>query len=180
MTIDEANPSSVYEEQLPTQPPGVLGVLGSRRQQIIDSQHLTLEVPRWADPKLKIEFMPIHHSIMKRGALEQERAAKNSTDAGKQSNAELDTNADILINACVRIIAILADGSEMGLGVNGAYTRFDSDTAVSLGLPSGTPARQVCRSLFITDADLLGMAKRVGEWTGYRVQTGEEELAGES
>ena len=156
---------------------GLMGLLADRRQAIINEQILTLEVPRWTSPQLKIEFKPIDHAILKRGAMAQERIAKD--DVKKQADAEVDTNADILINSCVRIIAVLSDGTETGLGPNGAYTRFDADVAASLGMPESSNARAVCKAIFITTADLLLTAKALGERTGYREGAIEEALVGE-
>lgn len=158
---------------------GILGVLANRRQQILDEKVLTLEVPDWTSPKLRIEFKPVPHAILRRGANEQEKRIKDTTDAAKQANTELDTNADILINGCLRIIAVLDDGEEMGLGIDGAFTRFDRDFALSCGLPESTTARQMCRWMFITEADLLRTARTVSQWSGYRNEDVNEALEGE-
>lgn len=158
---------------------GILGVLANRRQQIIDEQVLRLRVPRWESPKIEIEYKPVPHAILRRGANEQEQRTKNTTDAGKQASTEVDTNADILINGCIRIIAVLDDGSEMGLGIDGAYGRFDRDAALSLGMPENAPTRSICRELFITDADLLRTARKVSQWSGYTTDDVDEALEGE-
>jgi hypothetical protein len=156
-----------------------MGLLAQRRQQIIDDLILTLEVPNWTSPKLKIEFKPVHHAILRRATNEQEKRTKDTADAAKQANTELDTNADIIINGCVRIIAILDDGEEMGMGLDGAFTRFDRDLAIAAGMPETSNARQICRWLFVTDADLLRTARTVSKWSGYREEDVNEALEGE-
>lgn len=165
--------------EMPVAPPrnGLMGVLARRRDQIIDEQILTLEVPRWTEPKLKIEFAPVDHAVLKRGSLAQERAQKE--DVKKRTEAEINTNADILVNACIRIIAVMPDGSEIGLGANGDFTRFDIDAAIALGMPESSNARSVCIAFFITTADLLLTAKMLGEWSGYREGAVEEAITGE-
>src|ERR1035438_209899 len=165
---------------VPAQPStGILGILANRRQQIIDEQVLRLEVPRWDSPKLVFEFKPVPHAILGRAANEQEKRVKDSSDASKQANTEIDTNADILINGCIRIIAVLDDGEEMGLGVDGEFTRFGPDAALACGLPQGATARQTCRWMFVTDADLLRTARTVSKWSGYREDDADEAIEGE-
>lgn len=178
---DENVTPSPTPDLIPSQPhhqTGILGVLADRRQQIMDEQVLRLEVPRWTEPKLVIEYKPVPHAILRRGANEQEKRNKDSNDSGKQANTEVDTNADILINGCIRIIAVLNTGEEIGLGPDGMFTRFDRDAGISCGMPDAT-ARQICRWMFVTDADLLRTARTVSQWSGYRNEDIDEALKGE-
>jgi hypothetical protein len=156
-----------------------LGVLANRRQQILDEQVLRLPVPRWSSPRLEIEYRPVPHAILRRGVNEQEKRIKDSTDPSKQAATEIDTNADILINGCIRIIAILENGEEIGLGLDGAFTRFDRDAVIASGLPENSTMRQLCRWMFVTDADLLRTARTVSKWSGYTTDDVNEALEGE-
>jgi hypothetical protein len=179
--MDKMNP---MEDVVPTAAPvptnsGLMALLAKRREEISSEQVYKLDVPRWDAPRLRMEFGPVDHSILKRGSVEQEQAQKNG-NAKKQSEVEINTNADILINACIKIVAIMPDGQEMGLGRDGEYTRFDHDAAIAFNMPEGSSAREVCRKFFITDADLLIAAKKLGEWSGYRNDAVEETLVGES
>jgi hypothetical protein len=73
----------------------------------------------------------------------------------------------------------LDDGEEMGLGVDGEFTRFGPDAALACGLPQGATARQTCRWMFVTDADLLRTARTVSKWSGYREDDADEAIEGE-
>jgi hypothetical protein len=157
---------------------GMFGFLEQRRREIVDAQVLTLEVPRWTDPKLLIRFAPVDHEILKRGAELQERVKKEG-DVAKISSTEINTNADILINACIEIVMQTNDGKELGVGVDGRHTKFDQDMAISLGMPESSTARAVCKEIFITSGDLLLASKKLGEWSGYREGAVEEAIKGE-
>lgn len=181
---DENDATPPAPELVPSQPvrTGILGILSDSRQKILDAQVLRLDIPRWEPPysvRLAVEYKPVAHSILRRGANEQEKRSRDSNDAAKQANTEVDTNADILINGCIRIVAILESGEEMGLGIDGAFTRFDRDAAISCGLPETSTARQVCRWMFVTDADLLRTARQVSKWSGYTNEDIDEDLQGE-
>jgi hypothetical protein len=171
--------------ELTSSPPqtGIMGLLAGSRQKLLDAQIKRLPIPRWdgiVTPfKLEVEYKPVHHSILRRGANEQEKRSKDTQDPTKQANTELDTNADILINGCIRIIAILSSGEEMGLGRDGEYTRFDREAAITCGLPADATARQVCRWFFVTDADLLRTARTISQWSGYTDKDIDEALEGE-
>lgn len=158
---------------------GVLGMLEQRRNEIANKQVLALEVPRWTSPKLVVRYGPVDHTILKRGANILERAVKDG-DVVKQANTEIDTNADILINSCIEIVAVLPNGEEIGVGPNGKRTRFDQDMAISLGMPESSTSRAVCKFLYITSGDILLTAKKLGEWSGYRENAVEEAITGES
>lgn len=185
MSDENVSPPPVSEFSPATPPPvrtGIMGLLADSRQKIMDAQVLRLEVPRWGPPhsvRVAVEYKPVPHAILRRGANEQERRTKDSNNAEKQASTEVDTNADILINGCLKIIAILEDGEEMGFGIDGTYTRFDRDLAFSLGIPESSTARQVCRELFITEADLLRTARQVSKWSGYTDEDIDETLEGE-
>ncbi len=172
------------DESLPSAPPeltptGVIGMLAQRRQEIVNEQVLSYPISRWTSPRLVAHFRPIEHKFLKRGAETQERVNKDH-DADRSAATELDTNADVLINACIDIVAVLPDGTEVGVGPNGRKTQFDMDMAIALGMPENAGTRAVCKAVFITDGDLLAAAKRLGEWSGYREQSVDESLVGES
>ena len=162
-----------------TEAPGIFGLLEKRRAQIENEQVLAVEVPRWNNPKLVIKFKPVPHESLKRGAIATERAMKDG-DAKKLAEVELNTNAALLVEACISITAILGDGTECGMGVDGALTRFDADLAIALGMPESSTHIAVCRNLFIADGDLLLTSKKLGEWSGYRTDSIEEAIVGES
>lgn len=153
---------------------GVLAQLGERREQIARAQVLTVPVPRWVDPELKIRFHPVPHPILRRGQREMERLVEREKDSARLARKELDINADILINACQEIVAVV-DGVERTVADG-----FTPELAVSLGLPAEAGARATCGKLFITEADMLATARQLSDWSGYRDNSSDEELAGES
>lgn len=158
---------------------GLIGILEQRRQEIASEQVLSLEVPRWTSPKVVIRFTPVDHETLTRGRIAVQTAMKNG-DVKKQTQVDLDTNADLLIHACTEIVAILSTGEEVYLGPNNTPTRFDSDTAIALGMPPTSTARMVCKHLFLTEADMVMTAKKLGDWSGYREDAVDESVAGES
>jgi len=94
-------------------------------------------------------------------------------------------NADILIRGCVGVVAIV-DGKEYSLrpgDENGEPTKFDQDLAENLGVEGigGRPptARQVVRSLFLTDGDILSAASEVIRFSGYREAEADSTILGE-
>lgn len=153
-----------------------LGNLKDRRQAIVKETTLKLQVPRWHDPEIWVEYDPADHKEIRAGQRRLERVK------GKErSEAEINSNADLLINNCLRVYAIL-EGREFSLrpgDPQGEFTVFDSDLAENLGIEEGATARRVCRELFITDGDLAGHATSLIRWSGFRVTETDEEFEGE-
>lgn len=158
----------------------LLQSLKDRRQTIAKSQVLDLQVPRWANPEIWVSYQAVDFNVV-------DRARRNADKAkgDKQSDAILMANIDSLIAGCVGVYAILEDDDEhrhfsLRPGdPEGDLTTFDRDLAQNLGLNSEATARQVVRTLFFTDGDILEHAQRLGRWSGYRGETADEEL-GES
>lgn len=154
--------------------------LGDRRQEIVQSQTLDLQVPRWKNPEIWVRYRPVDFSTV-------DRARRNADKAkgDKQSDAILLANIDSLIAACVAVYATLEDDDEhrqfsLRQGdPEGPLTTFDRDLAVNLGLNSEATGRQIVRALFFTDGDILDQAQRVGRWSGYRGDQADDDL-GES
>lgn len=153
-----------------------LGQLKERREQIFTKQVLTLPVPRWEDPVIKVRYRPVPHDLIRNAQRRVERTKKNA-----QAKEELYGNMDLLIKSCVGVVAVI-DGQEYSLWPNepkGELTTFDADLAENLGLPNGATARQVVQALFITDGDILSQAQELVEWSGYRETEADDELEGE-
>lgn len=158
----------------------VLGSLKERRQEVLEKQVLRLPVPRWDDPVIVVMYKPVDHSLIRLAQGKVEKAGRD-----KQAEVEVESNADILIRGCVGVVAVV-DGKEYSLrpdDENGEPTRFDKDLAENLGVEGagGKPptARQVVRSLFITDGDILSAASEVIKFSGYRDAEADSVVLGE-
>lgn len=152
----------------------ILGRLRARRDEIAAAQFIDLPVPRWEDPVLKARYRPLEHEVIRKG-FQTQRKAKD------KAAAEVNTNADLLIAACMGVYAE-EDGKQMSLNPNGPdeeWTTFDPDLAASLGLPENATARQVVRAVYFTDGDVIATGRRIIEFSGYQLEEGDDELLGE-
>lgn len=160
--------------------PSILSSLKERRQQVLEEQVLRLPVPRWDNPTIVVKYRPVEHSFIRRGQSAVEKAGKD-----KQAEVELNSNADILIRGCAGVVAIL-EGREYSLrrgDEHGDPTLFDQDLAENLGVEGsgGKPptARQVVRTLFLTDGDILSAASELIRFSGYRETEADAAVVGE-
>lgn len=160
----------------PSRPQSILARIAERREEIVNNLHLDLPVPRWTDPEIVVRYRPVEHAVVRSKEAELEKAKPN-----KRPALEVDLNADLLIRYCVGVAARI-DGQEYSLGPDpkGDLTRFDPDLAAALRLPEDSSAREVVRSLFVTDGDLLSAARALVEWSGYQEAQADEALEGES
>jgi hypothetical protein len=160
--------------------PSILSSLKERRQQVLEEQVLRLPVPRWDNPTIVVLYKPVEHSFIR---LAQTRVEKANGD--KKGEVEVDANADILIRGCAGVVALL-DGKEYSLrpgDEDGEPTLFDKDLAENLGVEGSggkTPtARQVLRTLFITEGDIISASTELIKFSGYRETEADEAVLGE-
>lgn len=160
--------------------PSVLSSLKERREQVLADQILRLAVPRWDDPTILVMYRPVSHGFIRAAQKRVEKANKD-----RASEVEVEANADILIQGCTGIVAVV-DGQEYSLRPNdplGEPTTFDADLAANLGIEGGgskgPTARSVVRSLFITDGDILSAATKLIEFSGYRETEADAAILGE-
>lgn len=168
--------SAADDMTLPQDAPSVLGSLQARREEIRKADFLTLPVPRWRDPEVYVRYAPVDHAYIRRVQTAVEKAPKKL-----QAEAEVNANCDILIRGCQAVFARL-DGQEYSLKPNepnGELTVFDGDLAQNLGLHEGATAREIVKSLFFTDGDIISAGAALGEFSGYRETAADEGLAGE-
>lgn len=161
-------------------PTSVLGHLRDRREQIAEEQLKVIPVPRWSNPEVFVRYRPVEHDELRKAQRLVERAKQN------RSAAEVNSNADVLIRACVAVFARLEGrDEEMSLrpgDPTGELTTFDRDLAANLLGPEeaeNATARQVLRALFFTDGDILSHAEALVNWSGYRTRETDEQLEGE-
>jgi hypothetical protein len=140
------------------------GTLAKRREEIASELFLELEVPRWQDPTIVIRYQLVPHEIVSRAQRSLEKAK------GNRGEAELNANKDLLIKACVGIVAKSPDDEWTGFG--------DETLAESLGVATPS-ARAVCGALFYSDGDIFSHASAVIEFCGYKNAEVETDLAGE-
>jgi hypothetical protein len=140
------------------------GTLAKRREEIASELFLELEVPRWQDPTIAIRYQLVPHEIVSRAQRSLEKAK------GNRGEAELNANKDLLIKACVGIVAHNPDEEWTGFG--------DEALAESLGVATPS-ARSVCSALFYSDGDIFSHASAVIEFCGYKNAEVETDLAGE-
>jgi hypothetical protein len=75
------------------------GALAKRREEIASELFLELEVPRWENPTIVVRYQLVPHEIVSRAQRSLEKAK------GNRGEAELNANKDLLIKACVGIVA---------------------------------------------------------------------------
>jgi hypothetical protein len=156
-----------------------LGDLKERRQTILEQAVLDRKVPRWNDPEIWVRYKPIDHSIIRAGYSRIE-----SAPPAKKGEVEVNSNADLLIRACVGVYAKLPEDTEGEYSLRpgdpeGVPTRFDPDLATNLGLSDKSTAREVVRKLFITEGDIIAHAKAVAEFSGYTEDETDTDFLGE-
>lgn len=170
-----ADPSEAVPLRAAPDPMSVLGNLDKRREEIIAAQELTLAVPRWTNPIIKVVYKPVDHSIIRRG-----QDGADGKKGGKRSAAEMDANKDVLIAGCVGVYALI-EGEKYSLNdadFEGDWTLFDADLARNL--KCDPTARGAVKGLYIYDGDIIAAANAIAEFSGYKEQEADEELAGES
>lgn len=174
-----ATEAALPDTPIPTIPPArdsVLGNLKARRESIAKAQVKEIPVPRWEDPEVWVIYEPLEHPFIRSKFSTIEKAENR-----KKGEVEVNVNADVLIKACVGVYAKLG-GKRYSLRPDepdGELTRFDPDLAANLGLPENATAREVVRSLFFTDGDIISTAQQVIEFSGYRENEATEEIEGE-
>lgn len=177
-------PSGTSEGAQPFDPRSVLGRLAQRRQEVAEDQVLTIPVPRWSDPTVKVRYGLLDSDTLDKGRQALEKAQKNKGKGNRVAEANLNANIDILVAACQAVFAELDELPEETFSMriddeNGQPTLFDPDLAAALALHDGATARQVVKALFISDGDIMAHASEVVEWSGYkRAEMAEAGLGG--
>lgn len=152
----------------------VLGQLKKRREDIRQGDHIDLSVPRWDNPRIVVRYGPVDHEAFKKLGAMVDRSPEKA-----RSKVEVDGNCDILIKACKGVFAVI-NGERYSLRTGdheGEWTKFDEDLAENLGC--GHSAREVVRSLYITEGDILSTASKIAEFSGYKEQEADQDTLGE-
>jgi len=143
--------------------------LKERRKQIVNDLFIDVKVPRWDEPEIFVRFAPV--SATKFGAAMERRRKQKAEDW------TLLANIDMLIDSCVGVYALLPDSDEkLSLcpgSPYGEWTKFDTDLGESLGI-TATRASDVCRSLYLTEGDLIDTANKIFRWSGLANEEADE------
>lgn len=182
---------STFSEE--THPDSPLVNLRQRREEIGAKQFTDIKVPRWENPELFVRYKPVDHSFIRK-ALGKMRKAK-----GDRGDAEVDGNADVMIQGCLGVYAMI-DGEAHTLDAPDHWVpvdigseeddietldysewgKFDKVLGETLGLdPKHSSARQVVRTLYITDGDVITTAQDVIRFSGYKNPDADDEFLGE-
>jgi hypothetical protein len=144
--------------------------LKNRRSQIVESLYLDLRVPRWDEPEIYVRFKPVSTTKLNT-AVEKRRKSKSSDWA-------VLANADMLIESCIGVYAVIDGDTENKLSLypnnpNGAWTRFDMKLAESLGIEADE-ATDVVNGLYFTEGDLIDAANRLFSWSNVANEEADE------
>ena len=149
-----------------------LADLHAKLASIVDELYVDFEVPRWDVPpprgrgmgmKVFVRYGPVSPSHAQRV---QEMFQKRKID-----DWEIQTNAQVLADACIGVYAMLpGDETQYSLREGdplGRWTRFDPDLAAMLGpaLVKGATAVDVVRATYCTDGDVTIAALQLGDWS---------------
>lgn len=154
----------------------VLGQLKERREQILQTEHLDLPVPRWSDPEIVVRYKPVPHRYFAAG-----QKLVDKTTGKDKAKIEVQANIDVLIQGCTAVFARL-DGQDYSLrpgDPKGDFTTFDPDLAENLGLGDGATARETVMALFLVDGDIMSHAASLAKFSGYRETEADEGISGE-
>lgn len=156
----------------------ILGRIKSRREEIAAAQFTDIRVPRWENPELWVRYGTLEHPFIER-TFDRARKAKKEN----RGEAVVNSNADILIEACIGVYAIHPTTNEKvslsPRGEDDEWTRFDPDLGETMGLSTDATARQVLRTVYFTDGDILSAAGDVVRFSGYVQTDADRDLLGE-
>lgn len=155
--------------------------LRGRRESIVQEQFLDKKVPRWSDPEIWVRYVPVDFDIV-----DKARRLSEGKKGDKVSGAILLANIDCLVAGCIGVYATLpdvvdGDGDPQQLSLRpgdpeGEWTRFDQDLAVNLGMNTEATARQVVRTLFLAEGDILSHASELAKFSGYAGEEADDRL----
>ena len=138
-----------------------LASLRARREEIVNDMYIDIKVARWENPEIYVRFRPASATKLS-NSLERRRKAGGSDWA-------MLANADMIIDSCVGVYAVLDHDSENKYSLrpgdpNGEWTKFDGDLAEALGV-SERRATAVVQALFLTEGDLIEVANKLFTWS---------------
>ena len=139
-----------------------LAALHARRAEIVSELYLDIKVPRWDNPEIYVRFRPAS-AIKLSNSLDKRRKTN-------QSDWAILANADMLIDACIGVYAVLDGEHDEKFSLrkndpNGSWTTFDADLAEALGVTE-RKATAVVQALFLTEGDLIDTANKLFAWSG--------------
>lgn len=165
----------------PVNAKSLLSHLKERHDTIQQQQVLDLRVPRWSNPEIWVRYQPVSFDAVDKARTSSGKLQPNDP---KTSQIVFLAQVDALIEACIGVYAKLPEDPDTEYSLRpddpeGTLTKFDPDLAANLGMNSQSTARQVVRSLFFTDGDIVNHSNRVAKWSGWAGDEADTEL-GES
>jgi hypothetical protein len=159
--------------------------LKKRRQDLVEKLHIDLKVPRWGDdgstPEIFVRYGPVDSSRL-------EKAVDVRRKINKDEWSIL-ANADILTISCLGVYACLDGNYENKYSLDPAHTehpstdprdwtKFDERLRENLGFTPGTAptSADICRTLYLTDGDLLAAATELFEWSSISTEKLDEDF----
>jgi hypothetical protein len=138
-----------------------LASLKNRRAQIVDEMYIDVQVPRWESPEIFVRFKPVS-TVKLSAAIDRRRKQKGD-------DWSLLANADMLIESCIGIYAVLDGDHDKKFSLNpgdplGAWTKFDPTLGKVLGVDVQR-ATDVVKELYLTEGDLIDTANKLFKWS---------------
>ncbi len=142
-------------------PVSPLAALRARRDKIVGELFIDIRVPRWNEPEIFVRFKPVSTTRLS-AAIEKRRKSKDE-------NWSVLANADVLIDSCFGIYAVMPEDPETKLSLrpnepHGKWTKFDPDLCQALGLEANRASDAVL-GLYLTEGDLIETANRLLKWS---------------
>ncbi len=176
------------EEEIPVRTPR--RSLAAVRQEIVDNLYLDLKVPRYTTEDeegksdLYVRYAPV------KSARVDWSIKKRSKDEYQEHDASLLIQADILVDCCRGIFMVMDDDMSRKFTValddagntqtepTDIWPKFDHELARALGLPEHkwNLAVDICRSLYVTDGDLIDAATEVTSWSASKNERAAEDF----
>jgi hypothetical protein len=176
------------EVELPVRTPRLS--LRLQRQEILDNLYLDLKVPRWTtvDDEGKREIYVRYAPIQ--SALVEQSIRRRSGEEYRQNEASLLVHADLLVNHCRGVFAVMDDDFDrkytLALDEEGntlpypteEWTRFDRGLARALGMAEFQwgVATDICRALYVTDGDLIDASNELSGWSSAKNERAAEDF----
>lgn len=142
----------------------LLDSLAARREEIAQQHVITVHVPLWDAPTIRLRLKALDHERI--------------TAIGAKADAAPDkARAKEQLRAAAALVAAACLG--VAVGDHPEVPAHDPDLKAGLEVDESEPTSAVIKALFVTDGDLLAMSNTVMKHSGYGNAAIDEALAGE-
>ena len=143
-----------------------LAALAARREELVAELVEDVPVPRWSNPALTLRIQPVEHGIIDA----QRTRASKMPKGKKRDEAVFRANAVIVAAGTVEVVVGDDDVDQVTQDLT------DPEFLSALGLPEDTNRADVIMRISLRDGDVLTLARKVVEISGYVGETDEEFL----